>query len=97
MRDALSNRMPSSWRIWLNCAVLLVALSTVGAVGCSFVLDFEECEASEDCRRFEQPDEGEFLVCSDEKCVVDPQRECRRDSHCDDDRQCQSGECRRSE
>lgn len=76
--------------------VLLAGVLLTASTGCSFIFDFTECEANADCEQFDSPDEGEFFVCSpDEKCVLEPERECRVDAHCGDGESCDeaSGTC----
>jgi hypothetical protein len=73
---------------------LLVGAVFAGASGCSFIFDFTECEANADCESFDDPGAGEFFMCSpQEKCVVEPERQCRIDSHCDDPQTCKQGVC----
>ncbi len=68
----------------------LAAALALGASGCSFLFDFTECEADGDCQQFDHPAEGEFFVCSaDNKCVIEPERQCRTDAHCPDGQTCQ--------
>lgn len=77
-----------------SAAMVLMAALLGGAPGCSFILDFAECEVDQDCRVFEDPGAGEFFVCSsDEKCVLEPQRECREDAHCSGEASCDDGRC----
>jgi hypothetical protein len=78
---------------YIAALVLMVAL-LVSASGCSFILDFAECEVDRDCQTFDDPGAGEFFVCSsDEKCVLEPQRECREDAHCSGEASCEDGQC----
>lgn len=76
-------------------AVVLAAALLASASGCSFIFDFTECDAPADCRQFDDADQGEFYTCSaDNKCVLEPQRECRADADCADGQFCESdGTC----
>lgn len=77
-------------------AAMLAGALVAGSAGCSYIFDFTECEANADCEQFDSPDEGEFFVCSpDEKCVLEPERECRVDAHCGEAESCDeaSGTC----
>lgn len=74
------------------CAALITALLCV-APGCSYIFDFAECESNEECERFDAPEDGEFFVCSEEKCVLEPQRECREDTHCAAGQTCKNAQC----
>ncbi len=74
---------------------LLVAL-LMGAAGCSFIFDFTECKTNADCQQFDNPAQGEFFMCSqDDKCVLEPERECRADTDCPSGQSCNadSGKC----
>jgi hypothetical protein len=77
-------------------AAVMAGALVAGAAGCSFIFDFTECEADADCQQFDSPEAGEFYVCSaDDKCVLEPERECRTDAHCADGQTCDvaSGVC----
>jgi hypothetical protein len=74
-----------------SLVLLAGALTALG--GCSLRYDFTECEVDSDCLQIEQPAEGEFYVCDQNQCVVDDNRQCRTDSDCGADGNCQSGVC----
>ena len=72
---------------------LTVLVGALGLASCSFIFDFTECSVDEDCRSFDNPQEAEFFVCSaDNKCVLEPERRCREDAHCDGSQVCQQAE-----
>jgi hypothetical protein len=77
----------------LLCATLLVSLAA-GLSGCSFIFDFTECGADQDCHSFDDPGANEYFMCSaEDKCVLEPERECRTDDHCDASQSCEQGAC----
>lgn len=77
-----------------SAALVLMGVLLVSTPGCSFILDFAECEVDQDCQTFDDPGAGELFVCSsEEKCVLDPQRECREDAHCGGEASCDDGQC----
>lgn len=64
-------------------AVCLFTLALLAA-GCSFVMDFEECTSQAECAGFDSPQDRIYYACSpSNKCVVDDDRECRQDKHCE--------------
>lgn len=74
-------------------SMIFLGLLLVATPGCSFIFDFTECEANEDCRQFDEPDQEEFFVCStDNKCVLEPERQCRVDDHCAEGQTCNASE-----
>lgn len=66
----------------LCCSIFFLSLASV-AGGCSFIFDFEECASTQDCVEFDNPEEGDFFVCSNSnKCVLEIERECRTSEDC---------------
>ncbi len=72
--------------------ILVVALAlTAGA--CSLRYDFTECKTDGDCVQIEQPADGQFYQCVQNKCVLDQTRECRTAAECGAAEDCVSGRC----
>ena len=65
----------------ISGGLVLALLASVWA-SCTLRYDFTECEVDGDCRSIEEPNADKFYICSDNRCVRDPEIDCRKNADC---------------